>query len=113
MAAQLFPAEILEIKNRSSSLGNFAVNLMLELFEEEELLDEETNITGRPCGQGPPKIPLDPVRINEIRAICLSYVPSKDFNVRSRHWAKMRDAMSKKLSQLRRDHALFININRN
>ena len=76
---------------------------MLELFNLDELLDPNYNVTGRPCGKGPQMEPLDPDRISEIKDICLSYFESTRPEVLSVEWRNNPDAMSKKLSQLRLD----------
>ena len=76
---------------------------MLELFTMDELLDTNTNVMGQPCGKGPEMEPLDPDRMSEIKDICLSYVESTNLKVLSAEWRKIRDAMSKKLSQLRKE----------
>ena len=87
----------------SDSGGNFGVKLMLELLTLDELLDTNPNVMGRPCGKGPEMEPLVQDRISEIKEICLSYVETPNQKKLSQEWKKIRDAMSKKLSQLRKE----------
>ena len=76
---------------------------MLELFTLDELLDTNRNVMGRSCGKGPEMEPLDQERITEIKEICLSYVETPNQKKLSQELRKICDAMSKKLSQLRKE----------
>ena len=67
-----FQNKIFDIRNKSCSLSNYAVNLMLFFFTEEELTRPDVNVNGK-NSNGNSKVmqPLDPVRINQIRLLCM------------------------------------------
>ena len=61
--------KLMELKQKSSSLPNFAVNCLRLLFKSEEL--EGRNIAGRKK-----KMPVDPVRVEKIRKYVFKTYPT-------------------------------------
>jgi len=59
---------VLQLYWISNSVRNYSVNLMLEYYSFEELIDPATNVTGRaPNGANFEIRPIDPVRMDLIR----------------------------------------------
>ena len=63
----VYQNKIFDIRNKSCSLSNYAVNLMLFFFTKEELTMPDVNVNGK-NSNGNSKVmqPLDPIRINQI-----------------------------------------------
>ena len=98
-----FQNKILHIRNKSCSLSNYAVNLMLFFFSQEELTMPNVNVNGKnSIGNDKVMQPLDPVRINQIRALCMEgfQIP---FDQQIKQWTVLHKAMSKKMSFLKKN----------
>lgn len=84
---------------------------MLRFFSIEELTDPNVSVTGRnPKGAKDKKTGLDVRRLTQIREICLSYESGSEV-VKDKAWRNMINAMSKKMSQLKRDKKMINNNN--
>jgi hypothetical protein len=69
---------------------------MLRMFDKAELLNPNFNVCGRaPKGVNISKEPLDPVRINQIFDICMSFENGTQAEKAS-EWKKIRAEMTKK-----------------
>ena len=103
-----FDSKIDEIEMTSCSFFNFGVKLMMELFSIEELIAPNVNVLGQAMGGSrEQRIALDPDRINYIKEL----VKRKYYNDVSpkeqiNNWQKVKDAMNKKLSALRKSNPL-------
>ena len=76
---------------------------MVKFLTAEELIDPLVNVTGR-CAKGIVNEnikALDPIRINQIKNVVLSYM-SGDINEKLSTWLKCKNAMTKKLSTLKK-----------
>ena len=98
--------KIFDIRNKSCSLSNYAVNLMLFFFTNEELTRPDVNVNGK-NSNGNSKVmqPLDPIRINQIRSLCMEsfQVP---LDQQMKQWVTLHKAMSKKMSFLKKIKSL-------
>ena len=102
--AQASPSHerILEIHRNSTSLPNFATNLMLEYFSESELIDENVNVTGRRAkGVYTPINPLDNRRIEIIKQSVLNFAVD-GVDDKKVLWRRCLQAMIKKMSMLKK-----------
>ena len=82
-------------------MPNFATNLMLEYFTENELIDKNVNVTGRRAnGVYTPINPLDNRRIEIIRQTVLTYADQSDGDKKVL-WRHCLQAMTKKMYLLK------------
>jgi hypothetical protein len=98
-----FKSQIKDIELASTSIDNFGVKLMCELFSLEELTDPQVNVLGQAqSGSNERKIALDAERVNYIKDLIVerfyeNLAPEEQIT----KWLKVKDAMNKKLSALR------------
>ena len=82
-------------------MSNFATNLMIEYFTREELVCEDTNVTGRrPKGMKEPINGLYLERMELIRQTVLGYAEGSCED-KMKVWIKAAKAMSKKMSSMK------------
>lgn len=90
------------IRNSSCSASNFAVNLLIEIFDSDELNNRDFNLFGRlargVCGVQTK--PLDPSRIQYIRNIVDGYFGGSE-DEKLKRWRLCCKAMNKKITELR------------
>jgi hypothetical protein len=101
-----FQRRLVELKNKSCSVPNFGVNLMLELFTMDELTDPRYNVNGVSSkGNNDPKLPLDVERVTLIRETALAYVEGGE-DTKTKAWIRIKNAMNKKMLELKRERRL-------
>lgn len=93
----------MDIKKKSISNVNFGVLLMQRLFTNAELTNPDVNVYGRSAKgkNGIPKEPLDPIRINQIYDICMSFENGTQAE-KAHEWRNIKNGMTKKLLQLKK-----------
>jgi hypothetical protein len=94
--------KILLLWNQSNSPWNFAVRLMMEIFPLHELMGE-VNVNGRSAyGSGNNKKALEVLRLEQIKSIVMDKAGFNKFSKEAEEcWAKCRNAMNKKLSDMK------------
>lgn len=90
--------ELNSIFSKSVSIPNFACNLMLHMFSQDELTDQ-VNVTGLTRGNTAGRRQLDPLRIELIKHIVFQKLDNN--TDKESEWKKCIGAMHKKMHKLR------------
>lgn len=101
--------KVLRIFRPSNFLKNFLANLMVAYFTLDELTQANVNVTSRrPKDMTDPVNGLDNNRLEIIRLTVSGYM-NGSVEEKMTTWRKCKNAMCKKMSDLKKNSRLFLN----